>query len=481
MANYSSLKTNTINANVRENHNNAITGQVLQNVLNAMVNSLGAKFQFCGVATTLQNPGTPDYNVAYICGPGVYTNFGNKTVPSGYIGVLKYNGSWAVELISVPAVKSVSVTQVVSSGTKIATITVDGNSVDLYAPSGGGSDYFETIANAASLKSAYTGGITAPQGDITAPAGVVFGKSSGTITVGTGADFNTLSAALAYASKFSRIFANNGNDIVVEIQSGFTVNEAINIIGQDLSFVKITRAGYTPLSPTSNNRRDYLNGVITISDTAEIGSNFAFNVKKGARGPRIGCIFDYKGNISNAPDGFTIEDGSSLVIEPFCGIRNCNFGAAVRGASVLSAKGAILQNAYDATTITADGASMVDLSESMLSVYGDDISLADAYNGSRITITKAWIKQEAGSNQYAVSIWAGSGSTIDATQLEHINFPSIELSAEFGRASCSCSGVAISCDIYQGSILQTYGNNVTPADSGIQLNTLYPEGIIFNS
>lgn len=481
MANYTTLKSSITSA-IKQNGNKEITGALLQSVLLAMVDSLGAQFQFRGVATPGMSPGTPDYNVAYIAGPGTYTNFGNKTVPSTYLGVLKFNGTWSVELIQLPVGSTVSVSPDLATGTKIATITVNGTDYDLYAPAGGGGDsYFEIVSNTVSLKAAYTGGITAPQGDITAPAGVVFGKSSGTITVGSGAGFNTLSAALAYASKFSRIFANNGNEIIVEIQSGFTVNEAINIIGQDLSFVKITRAGYTPPALTTNNRRDYFNGTITISDTAEVGSNFAFNVKKGSRGPRIACLFDYKGNISNAPDGFTIEDGSSLVIEPFCGIRNCNFGAAVRGASVLSAKGAILQNAYDATTITADGASIIDLSESMLSIYGDDISLVDAYNGSRITITKAYIKQESGSNEYTVSIWAGSGSTIDATQLEHINFPGIELTAEYGRASCSCSGVAIECYIYQGSILQTYGNNVTSADPSIQLNTLYPQGIIFNS
>ena len=50
MSNYNSLKR-TIDANIKQNGNQEITGQVLNSVLNSMVNTLGAGYQFAGVAT----------------------------------------------------------------------------------------------------------------------------------------------------------------------------------------------------------------------------------------------------------------------------------------------------------------------------------------------------------------------------------------------------------------------------------------------
>lgn len=99
MANYTTLKSN-ISGYVKENGVGAITGNGLQGILNQMVNSLGNKYQFVGVAQPNDNPGTPDYNVAYLAGtPGSYPNFGNNTVAANQICVLKYNGSWTKEVL----------------------------------------------------------------------------------------------------------------------------------------------------------------------------------------------------------------------------------------------------------------------------------------------------------------------------------------------------------------------------------------------
>lgn len=100
MADYANLK-NAIRSAIKANGNNEITGNLLQQILVSMVSNLGAAFQFGGVATQSTNPGTPDFNVAYIAGPGTYQNMGGSVVPSGYIGVIAYNGSWGVQLISV--------------------------------------------------------------------------------------------------------------------------------------------------------------------------------------------------------------------------------------------------------------------------------------------------------------------------------------------------------------------------------------------
>lgn len=100
MANYNTLK-NSIQSVIKQNGNNEITGQLLQNALLAIINSLGAGYNFVGVGTRQTVPGTPDYNVFYICGPGYYANFGGTYVKNGQIGVFSYNGTWTYQIIGI--------------------------------------------------------------------------------------------------------------------------------------------------------------------------------------------------------------------------------------------------------------------------------------------------------------------------------------------------------------------------------------------
>ena len=103
MSNYNSLKA-TINANVKTNGNQEITGSIMNSVLNAMVTTLGAGYQYMGVAIPSTNPGTPDAKVCYVAAtPGTYTNFKNSSnvalqVADGEVAILKYNGSWAKDV-----------------------------------------------------------------------------------------------------------------------------------------------------------------------------------------------------------------------------------------------------------------------------------------------------------------------------------------------------------------------------------------------
>lgn len=93
MANYSNLKS-AIDTNIKTNGNEEITGAILNTVLNSMVTTLGAGYQFMGVATTSTNPGTPDAKVFYLAyTPGTYTNF-NGIVVTG-LCVLKYDTAWS--------------------------------------------------------------------------------------------------------------------------------------------------------------------------------------------------------------------------------------------------------------------------------------------------------------------------------------------------------------------------------------------------
>ena len=95
MANYATLKA-AIQQVVKTNGNNEITGALLQQSLLAMINSLGANYQFAGIATPSTNPGTPDQNVFYIASaPGTYSNFGSVVLGDGDVCILAYNGSWS--------------------------------------------------------------------------------------------------------------------------------------------------------------------------------------------------------------------------------------------------------------------------------------------------------------------------------------------------------------------------------------------------
>lgn len=95
MADYATLKA-AIQAVIYENGNQEITGSVMQATLLAMVNSLGANYQYAGIATPSTNPGTPDQNVFYLASTaGTYVNFGNIVLAENEVAFLKYNGEWS--------------------------------------------------------------------------------------------------------------------------------------------------------------------------------------------------------------------------------------------------------------------------------------------------------------------------------------------------------------------------------------------------
>ena len=137
MANFATLKA-AINAVIKTNGQKEITGEVLNQVLNAMVTSLGTNYQFAGVATPNTNPGTPDQNVFYMATQaGTYTNFNATVLPVG-ISILLWNGSWShqtfFEIDSVPTSGS---TNLVTSGGVFEKMKLDGGAYDVSAHNGG--------------------------------------------------------------------------------------------------------------------------------------------------------------------------------------------------------------------------------------------------------------------------------------------------------------------------------------------------------
>lgn len=80
MTNWTTLKEAIANV-IKTNDNQEITGTVLQNTLNSIVNSVGENATFAGVATPSTNPGSPDGPVFYFAfEPGDYYNFGHTFI-----------------------------------------------------------------------------------------------------------------------------------------------------------------------------------------------------------------------------------------------------------------------------------------------------------------------------------------------------------------------------------------------------------------
>lgn len=95
MANYTDLKA-AIRQVIKANDNQEITGQIMQDVLLSMINSIDSGALFAGIAVPTTNPGTPDCNVFYLAGQaGTYVNFGQITVPENSIYIISnQTGSW---------------------------------------------------------------------------------------------------------------------------------------------------------------------------------------------------------------------------------------------------------------------------------------------------------------------------------------------------------------------------------------------------
>lgn len=93
MSNYSALLTQ-INAHIKQNGNQEITGNILNAVLRAMVSELGKGYRYGGVAIPSATPGTnPNYPVFYICKQaGTYAQFGGIELGDGEVAVVTWDG-----------------------------------------------------------------------------------------------------------------------------------------------------------------------------------------------------------------------------------------------------------------------------------------------------------------------------------------------------------------------------------------------------
>ena len=122
MANYNDLKTG-INAVIKTNGRQEISGAALNTQLKNMIAELGAGYQFMGVATPT-NPGsaqTPDYKCFYLATtPGIYTYLGGLVVADGEVALLKYDSSWTKEVTGIASADKLN-----QLGQKVTELGVD--------------------------------------------------------------------------------------------------------------------------------------------------------------------------------------------------------------------------------------------------------------------------------------------------------------------------------------------------------------------
>lgn len=95
MANNTDLKA-AVQAVIKANGNNEITGDLMQQVLLSIISSFGTGSSFIGVATPETVPINSDANIIYLASePGVYSNFNGYSFNNG--GLVAFNnktGSW---------------------------------------------------------------------------------------------------------------------------------------------------------------------------------------------------------------------------------------------------------------------------------------------------------------------------------------------------------------------------------------------------
>lgn len=100
MVNYANLLA-TIAANIYTNGNNEVTAAMAKTAMDAMVASLGAGYQFMGVAHPADTPSSyADLRAFWLAGEaGTYTNFGGLVLDDRDVAVIKYDGNgWSKEV-----------------------------------------------------------------------------------------------------------------------------------------------------------------------------------------------------------------------------------------------------------------------------------------------------------------------------------------------------------------------------------------------
>lgn len=167
-------------------------------------------------------------------------------------------------------------------------------------------------------------------------------NSDVSVPVGAGERYTTISAALQHLGSLQTV---NGADIVIELQTGFTMEEQIIVAnGTDYSHVKITSVD----AQVTIDRSTITAFTTSLDGFQGIGTHAAaFMAGNNAALPRIGTVFafDASGSADYRKSGIFITNGSKCIVEENCGIHDTDgSGAYVRYSSALIAPGSTWDN-----------------------------------------------------------------------------------------------------------------------------------------
>lgn len=115
MANWTILKKAIADV-IKTNGNQEITGQLLQNTLNSIVNAVGENATFVGVATPSTNPGAPDGPVFYLAiTDGIYSNFDGLLIDGESAIFINTKSGWIKYSIGISSEKAISLNSIKSN------------------------------------------------------------------------------------------------------------------------------------------------------------------------------------------------------------------------------------------------------------------------------------------------------------------------------------------------------------------------------
>lgn len=327
MANYETLKS-AIQQVVKTNGNNEITGALLQQSLLAMINSLGAGYQFIGIATPTTNPGEPDQKVFYIASTaGTYLYFDGIVLTDGEIAILKYNETWEKDSTGVASLETVEQldqkvnNKVNKNGSGITIISDDSDTFYIVDSSGYVIAKIDSTGIHSPNINSISGNLLSLSGDVTnlanriasifdAEVENIFADNSSELLVvdekgyiglkvsnrgveGVFLNTNTggIKNDLHHQNNITPVVGTYGSDNAVYKLSGlpdvfrvafdFRLNDNINVTGTDKPFVRLVGANTKDVKPIHAVPTDLLvsrNGETYTAISQVIGFNSGFNV-----------------------------------------------------------------------------------------------------------------------------------------------------------------------------------------------------------
>lgn len=295
-----------------------------------------------------------------------------------------------------------------------------------------------------------------------------------TITVGTGGQFSTINAALAYATKKypTYVSASVRPRVTINLLSGFVMAEQVYVDGLDLGWITISSVDAEVTIQRSALTTTYVTG------------NPAFAIDANAISPIINVLFnmDTSGTASSR-HGIVVK-GSRASIESGKGFKNC-------GGNGLHAIRSAIVKAYNSNFSGSGVYGIYADQASIISAYGANVSYAytsGVYATGASTIEFAsGNAQRAGYaqddttilNASADGIYAHSGSTINAASANASNSTRYGVFAQYNSRINFNSGTATNTGNY--SVYSRY-NSVIHASSSNCSGIGAPEyAVVFNS